>query len=299
MKILAAVVTYNRCDLLKRCINHLEQQTTVPDEILVVDNGSSDDTIDFLKKKKINYIAQDNLGSAGGWYKSIEYSIEKNFDYVWLMDDDGYPEKKALNKLINNFKKEYSCISSIVIDENNHSKLVFPMPLKINNKYMKYEFPFFKIRNYKFFIQNNITHYSFCHLFNGALLRVSDLQNIGNINKDYFLYGDEVDYYFRLINIGKLMTLVNCIHYHPTRSNANISTTWVFYALKNTIINNFKYRKFPNFFNFIAIILFPVRILFRNGFKELISYIFGNNSKFYYKAIKLGYTKSIGKNKPS
>ena len=50
MKILAAVVTHNRCDLLKRCINHLEQQTRVPDEVLVVDNGSSDDTIDFLKK---------------------------------------------------------------------------------------------------------------------------------------------------------------------------------------------------------------------------------------------------------
>ena len=55
MKILAAVVTHNRCDLLKRCINHLEQQTRVPDEILVVDNGSSDDTIDFLKKKNKLY----------------------------------------------------------------------------------------------------------------------------------------------------------------------------------------------------------------------------------------------------
>ena len=81
MKILAAVVTHNRCDLLKRCINHLEQQTRVPDEVLVVDNGSSDDTIDFLKKKN-KYIVQENLSSAGGWYKSIEYSIEKNFDYV-------------------------------------------------------------------------------------------------------------------------------------------------------------------------------------------------------------------------
>ena len=94
------------------------------------------------------------------------------------------------------------------------------------------------------------------------------------------------------------MTLVDCIHYHQ-QDLTRIYLQLRFYALKNTIINNFKYRKFPNFFNLIAIILFPVRILFRNGYKELISYIFGNNSKFYYKTIKLGYTKSIGKNKPS
>ena len=40
--------------------------------------------------------------------------------------------------------------------------------------------------------------YDFTFLFNGALIRVSTLKKIGNVCRDYFLYGDEVDYFFRL-----------------------------------------------------------------------------------------------------
>tara|TARA_A100001011_G_C14321259_1_gene850780 strand:- start:4103 stop:5002 length:900 start_codon:yes stop_codon:yes gene_type:complete len=298
MKVLAALVTSNRCQLLERCIKHLKLQTKEPYEILVVNNGSTDNTEFFLKKNNIKFINQNNLGSAGGWHTAIDYAIKNNFEYIWLMDDDGYPEKYALEKLIKNFKKDYSCISSIVIDEKDHTKLVFPMPLNIKKNIFNINIPFIKLRDYNFFKRYNIKFYNFCHLFNGALLRISDLKNIGNVNKEYFLYGDEVDYYYRLNKIGKLMTLVNCHHFHPQRAKSFISTNWVFYSLKNGIINNFKYRLFPNFYNLTIIIITLLRILYRNGYKDLLSYLFGNKSKYYYTAIILGYKKSIGKNKP-
>ena len=43
MAVLAVVVTYNRCKLLRRCLSSLEAQTA-PCDILVVDNASTDDT---------------------------------------------------------------------------------------------------------------------------------------------------------------------------------------------------------------------------------------------------------------
>ena len=93
MKVLAALVTSNRCQLLERCIKHLKLQTKEPYEILVVNNGSTDNTEFFLKKNNIKFINQNNLGSAGGWHTAIDYAIKNNFEYIWLMDDDGYPEK--------------------------------------------------------------------------------------------------------------------------------------------------------------------------------------------------------------
>ena len=42
MKILAAIVTYNRLDLLKRCIQHIDQQTRKVDDLIVINNSSSD-----------------------------------------------------------------------------------------------------------------------------------------------------------------------------------------------------------------------------------------------------------------
>ena len=66
MKILAAIVTYNRLDLLKRCIQHIDQQTRKVDDLIVINNSSSDGTVDFLIENNIKHITQINSGSAGG-----------------------------------------------------------------------------------------------------------------------------------------------------------------------------------------------------------------------------------------
>jgi glycosyltransferase involved in cell wall biosynthesis len=44
MKILAAIVTYNRSKLLERCIDHILGQTRKPDGLIVINNSSTDDT---------------------------------------------------------------------------------------------------------------------------------------------------------------------------------------------------------------------------------------------------------------
>ena len=128
MKILAAVVTHNRFKLLQRCYSSILQQTKLPNEILIVDNDSSDETHDYFKDLDCIYIRQENTGSAGGWNTAIGYALDNNFDAIWLMDDDGFPDIKALEELTKNFKNDFSCLSSVVISENNHEKFVFPFP---------------------------------------------------------------------------------------------------------------------------------------------------------------------------
>ena len=44
MKVLAAVVTHNRAVLLDRCLNKILDQTRLPDQVLVINNGCTDDT---------------------------------------------------------------------------------------------------------------------------------------------------------------------------------------------------------------------------------------------------------------
>ena len=96
MKILAAIVTYNRCTLLSRCIDHLQAQARQAQEILVINNASTDGTVEMLKQRNISFVTQENVGSAGGWHRGIQYAIDHGFDAVWLMDDDGFPDAGAL-----------------------------------------------------------------------------------------------------------------------------------------------------------------------------------------------------------
>ena len=50
IRIVAVVVTHNRCQLLNRCLLHLKKQIIPLDEIIVVNNASSDGTLEMLKE---------------------------------------------------------------------------------------------------------------------------------------------------------------------------------------------------------------------------------------------------------
>ena len=135
LKVLAGIVTYNRVKLLERCLNSLNMQKRKCEEIIVINNGSTDGTSDYLSKNKIKYIINENTGSALGWFKAIEYAVNNEFDLIWLMDDDGYPDQNALLNLINKFEiSQFACLSSIVLEENNNRKLVFPIAKLKKNK---------------------------------------------------------------------------------------------------------------------------------------------------------------------
>ena len=126
LKTVAIVLTHNRCNLLKRCLKKLDEQTLRVDKILVIDNGSTDGTKDLLNSMKIEFISQPNLGSAGGWFTGLKFAMDNDFDTAWLMDDDGYPDKDAYKILKKAFTKDTACISSVVINEADKSKFVFP-----------------------------------------------------------------------------------------------------------------------------------------------------------------------------
>ena len=67
MKILAAIVTHNRCELLERCIDHLQMQTRLPDLILVVNNGSNRESFNALLKKMLDLLEAGLVVSHMHW----------------------------------------------------------------------------------------------------------------------------------------------------------------------------------------------------------------------------------------
>jgi len=104
LRIAAVVLTYNRCALIEECLEALCHQALPLDEILVIDNASTDDTREMLKQKfngQITYVRLDeNLGSAGGFYEGIRLAHEKGYDWIWVMDDDVKPAADALKALV-------------------------------------------------------------------------------------------------------------------------------------------------------------------------------------------------------
>lgn len=292
--VLIIIVTYNRLQLLERCIDYCNKLSFKNRDILVIDNNSNDGTSSYLNKLNIlNIRLKNNSGSSVGWNTGIEYALKKNYKYVWLMDDDGYPDKDSLTKLLENFNNDYACISSLVVSEDNPNRLVFSMPI-MKNILSLLVFNIYKTKNINFlrkYSKNKI--YEFAHLFNGSLIKINTIRKIGNVEKNYFMYGDEVDYFYRLKKVGKVVTFLESFHFHPNVDKRKCSKFWIYYNLKNSIIINKKYRNFFIIRSFLTIILCLYRVTSRNGVLELINILVFNKYKFY-AAIINGFKNKIG-----
>ena len=295
-KIIAVVVTRNRRRLLERCIDYLQNQSREPDEILVINNGSTDDTENMLRSRGIHYITQENVGSAGGWYRGIQYALEDGFDAVWLMDDDGYPDREALNLLEQKLHSEVACVSSVVLREDKPTHFVFPFSvLDKNGLPVVFAFPR-KIPTLKGLSRiTNGGMYPFAHLFNGVLVSIEAVRQIGNINRDFFIYGEEVDYLFRLRKFGPVYSVLSAHHFHPDVRKRPYTPVKIYYYVKNTLILNKRYFNLVFVRNILTVVAALGRTTYRNGLFKALSYVAGRNAHTFYRAILYGLRGQIGK----
>lgn len=296
MRILAAIVTHNRRDLLARCIDHVQRQSRPLDAILVVDNGSTDGSAEMLKARGISSIQQENLGSAGGWFRAIEYAQANQFDAIWLMDDDGYPEPKALSVLETNMRQGVSCASSIVVCEDDPPRFVFPFPI-LNSSglptVMRWPRKIVSVSALKALAPAG--HYPYAHLFNGALISVAATRQIGNVEVGFFMFGDEVDYFFRLRRAGSVISVIDAVHFHPDVSQRPYTSVKVYYYIKNSIILNFRYFDHAWVRNGLTLVAAIVRTAKRNGISMALSLLMGRQGGVFYKAIERGLQGRVAK----
>jgi rhamnopyranosyl-N-acetylglucosaminyl-diphospho-decaprenol beta-1,3/1,4-galactofuranosyltransferase len=101
------VVTYNRADLLERCLRALGASHRRPDAVYVVDNCSLDRTPELLQAVgkrgdlPLHVIrTEENLGGAGGFHRGVAAAYAAGWDRVWLMDDDVLPAPSCLEVMM-------------------------------------------------------------------------------------------------------------------------------------------------------------------------------------------------------
>lgn len=120
----ALVVTYNRSKYLQKALEGILNQQQEISGILIYNNNATDNTEEILMKFgyvdskgdkiKENYLYStekdgkhfyyyhndENLGGAGGFANGIRLISELDYDYVWIMDDDVYPEPNCLSEIM-------------------------------------------------------------------------------------------------------------------------------------------------------------------------------------------------------
>lgn len=208
--VLALVVTYNRLEDLKVCVQALQGQSYPNYDILIVNNGSTDGTQEWLSKQSdLNYINQENVGGAGGFYTGMNYMMEHHYDWLVMMDDDGVPDQDEIKNLIDayNVIKEKegrdNILNALVVDKEDHQHTSFNWARGSGRPKDVSEL-------------KKIPFFSDIHPFNGTLVSRMVIEKIGYIKREMFIWGDEKEYMARAIHNGiGLYTVTSAIHYHP------------------------------------------------------------------------------------
>jgi rhamnopyranosyl-N-acetylglucosaminyl-diphospho-decaprenol beta-1,3/1,4-galactofuranosyltransferase len=215
--IATVIVTYNRKNFLRGCIDLLLKQT-VSTDVLIVDNASTDGTEDnlissgLLNNEKIHYIKLDeNTGGAGGFHYGLKYACKKGWRWFWIMDDDAEPHHDALEKLValsNDKNSIYG--SAAVADLKGTFKLCFPVKRISNNKI-------------SFIEDHNLLHSKELVVwipFLGFFIHRDILIKVGLPDRSLFIRNDDVEYAERAkkhgINIYMIKDSIIEHPYQPT-----------------------------------------------------------------------------------
>ncbi|MCD7808447.1 MAG: glycosyltransferase family 2 protein, partial [Erysipelotrichaceae bacterium] len=203
VKVVAIVVTYNRKELLQECLDSLLNQTYKLSSIIVFNNCSTDGTEKLFEKgsKYDNTIislinSESNLGGAGGFSKGIEIASKKQYDWVWIMDDDTIPDTDALEGLIN----------SIRVLENNDETIGFLASYVYGPKGEPMNVPSIDFRpcenGYSFwykYLDKGIVSINEA-TFVSILVPIDAINHVGYPIGEYFIWGDDTEYTRRLVH---------------------------------------------------------------------------------------------------
>lgn len=295
MKILAAIVTHNRRELLRRCIAGVHAQTRPVDGLVVVNNASTDGTVEMLDAIGVAHVDQANLGSAGGWNRSIAECLAGGYDAVWLMDDDGYPDPGALAALEAALAPGVACVSSVVLREDEPTHFVFPFPLLDAAG-----LPVLLASPRKLPTLAQLAEvspdgtYPFAHLFNGALATRAAIEAAGTVDTRFFMFGDEVDYFFRLRKVGEVRSVLGARHYHPDVTQRPLTPAKLYYYLKNTLVLNNRYFNKVPLRGALTLGVGLARYGTRNGWRPLASVLLGRQWRLVPRAVARGLRAQVG-----
>lgn len=104
MKISLIIPSYNRSHLLKRALQSVFEQSLLPDEVIVVDDGSTDDTAEMLHNlfPQVIYLHQDNAGVSSARNLGIQHSTGS---WIALLDSDDTWLKDKLVMQVSSLKQ--------------------------------------------------------------------------------------------------------------------------------------------------------------------------------------------------
>ena len=232
--VVAAVLTRNRMDLLRQSLNAIREQTRPVDELIVVDNESSDGTVAMLHEEfpDVTLIAlAENQGATGGFWEAIAAAHRAGADWLWLLDDDSIARPTALAELLAALDR--------LDGERSPALLCSRVEWKDGNPHVM-NFPVFRGRNQRELAEAlraemlPVRAVSWVSLF----LSRAAVDRVGLPPRHFFYQADDIEYTARILRDAKGYYVPASVveHRTPGQHTAIHDDHRFYFHIRNTIL---------------------------------------------------------------
>ena len=128
--VLIVVLNWNSCEETIAAIKSIAKMDYQNCRTVVIDNGSTDDSVEQLEKiasDRVKFIRlPENLGFTGGCNVGLDLAILKDDDYVWLLNGDAVTDVNTLSSLVRvaETDKTIGLVSPMIASLDEPSKLL-------------------------------------------------------------------------------------------------------------------------------------------------------------------------------
>jgi len=230
-KIYLCVLNWNGKKHLEYCIPSILATEYLNYELIVVDNASVDDSVEFVQTQfpDVRIIQNTcNLAWAGGNNVGIRDALERGFDWIVLLNNDILLDPRWLTEAVFTASTD----NNIGLIGFNVFGAFIRTPVEdfyaAQQVYAETEI-------------EDVQNICGCAL----MVKLEVFRNIGMIDETFFLYGEEEDFEIRAIYAGYRMISINLPVWHYSEgSSKSIPLTSSYYALRNNLRIAIKWHQF-------------------------------------------------------
>lgn len=239
-KVSIIIVNWNGLHHLKKCLPSLKKINYPNYEIILVDNGSTDESIDYIKSKfsEIKVVKnKKNLGFAGGNNSGLRLVLG---EYVLLLNNDTLVKKNFLTKLVTKIEQsdDTGIVQSKILSMDDNRKLDSVGAFFTNTGFL-YHHGYLQSDAQKF----DKTKYLYTAKGACMLIRKKLINKIGLFDDQFFAYFEETDFCHRAWLAGyKVVYAPESIIYHKIGGTSNsMNNAFIqYHSFKNRITSYLK-----------------------------------------------------------
>ncbi len=271
------------------CITSLKNCEISGSNILVIENCSTDESIEKLKTEAPNIKiiqTKKNLGFTGGNNLGIKYALENKYAYAIVLNNDTIVESKNSIKILIGGMEEHPDVTigtGRIFYFPQKDKIWYDGGKLINWRASVVHYNYRKNVN-EVKLNDNLKEINFisgCYM----CIRLSDLPKLGYMDENFFIYLDDLEYSARAVkNNLKLMYFPQATIYHKAMGEEKQTPKMIYYSMRNRklLINRHFGLTTKLYFEIVLIIKRIIWFFTNKKYYNLLLFAVRDYKKQYY-----------------